>query len=196
MRTARYGGNVGDPGLFGFVGKALGAVSGILPGPLSPIARAVGGVLSPRSISDARQQSAQPRTNPVLLAGGSGVSVGPGGVTIGRWNPPPIPGLSPGGMQGGPLTGQAAANPKPCIAGRHYNKSGYWTKRYGYVAPGTVCVKNRKRNPLNPRALSRSMARIASAQKAVACLGLFQVGPKRQSKPKPFGKRKCKTGCK
>lgn len=53
--------------------------------------------------------------------------------------------------------------------GTHLNRNGYYT-RAGYVAPGTRCVKNRRMNPLNPRAVSRAMRRLGSFSRAARCI--------------------------
>lgn len=209
MRQARYA--VGDPGLFGFIGKALGAVGSIVPGPIGAITKLVGGALAPKPISVAKAsvgmsalpggvltRTAQPGN--ALLAGTlqtnpfSGVKLGP--IQIGTSKPGV--GLAPTG-QGvtGPLVGTPSST--PCTSGYHFNKSRYYSTRYGVVEKGTVCVKNRRRNPLNPRALSRAMSRVKSAQKAVRCLQLF-AGPAARASAKGgkigrSGKGKCRGGC-
>lgn len=71
-----------------------------------------------------------------------------------------------------------AAGPTVCgsngkMQRTHLNRSGYFTKA-GYVAPGTKCVANRRRNPLNPRALSRAMSRVHGAQKAIKALVRYE----------------------
>lgn len=66
-----------------------------------------------------------------------------------------------------------------CPVGYHWNRTAYYTKQ-GHVAKGTKCVKNRRKNPLNPRALSRSMSRIHSAKKAAHFLDRIQIGPRRR----------------
>lgn len=208
MRQARYSA-VGDPGLFGFIGKALGTVAkiggAIVPGIGGTVLKTVGNVLVPtKSVSMAKATAAQslpvlrssntqpyfaglPSSPPVLKAG-SGVSIGPGGVQIGSYAPqlPAQSGTS------GALVGSGAGT--PCTAGYHYNKTAYYTKRYGVVEKGSVCVKNRRRNPLNPRALSRAMSRVKSAQKAVKCLQLF-AGPAARASSKGGGKVKRRAGC-
>lgn len=66
-----------------------------------------------------------------------------------------------------------------CPAGYHPNKSAYYRKTPGgsivYHPKGSVCVRNRRRNPLNPRALSRSMSRVAGATKAIRKLISFET---------------------
>jgi len=49
-----------------------------------------------------------------------------------------------------------------CPSGFHPNKSTYWTQSEGTVMEGTKCVRNRRRNPLNPRAARRSMSRLVA----------------------------------
>lgn len=45
-----------------------------------------------------------------------------------------------------------------CPSGFHMNKGTYWTKQ-GVVMKGTRCVKNRRMNPTNARALGRAIRR-------------------------------------
>ena len=71
--------------------------------------------------------------------------------------------ILPGGKTGYQV--QAGANgaggpPK----GMRLNKSGYFLKDGTYIAPGTKYVKIRRRNSMNPRALSRAMARVEGAK--------------------------------
>ena len=86
---------------------------------------------------------------------------------------------------GGPMVGTQTtySSPKPsggaCPVGYHFNRTTYYTSK-GKVEKGTRCVKNRRRNPLNPRALSRSMSRITSAKRAAHFLDRIQIGPKRK----------------
>jgi hypothetical protein len=182
----------GDPGFFSFIGKALGAVSTVLPGPLGVIGKTVGGALAGKPISTAKQTAmlpALPGTAPFAPTG-SGVSVGPGGIQIGTWGKPPALAPAPGGAITGPVVGTPST--VPCTSGYHHNKTTYYTKKYGVIYKGTVCVRNRRRNPLNPRALSRAMSRVASAQKAVRCLGLFAGAPARASAKRIGRKSRCR----
>lgn len=181
----------GDPGLFGFVGKAIGSIANIagsvIPGPLGGVAKAVGSVLAPRPTTNRPSiLVSQPIPGSVMTAGaippltampGSGVSIGgPKGIQIGTFA---APGTSlPSPVSSGPLVGTQGA--APCTAkGYHHNKTGYFTKKYGYIEKGTICVKNRRRNPLNPRALSRAMARLESAKKATRCLARYSIREKK-----------------
>ena len=77
----------------------------------------------------------------------------------------PAPGL-PGAREdvvGRPIGG--------CPSGYHLNKGTYWTLQ-GVVYPGTRCVKNRRMNPLNPRALRRAIRREGSFEHFALHLGM------------------------
>lgn len=78
-----------------------------------------------------------------------------------------------------------------CQSGYHPNKSDYYARSPAgtviFVPKGARCVKNRKRNPLNPRALSRSMARITSAKAASSVLSRITI---RSKCPTPSKKKK------
>ena len=95
-------------------------------------------------------------------------------LSIRRGSPPPIgptfagpgaPGIKrqaqaffPGGATG--FEGLKLA----CQAGHHPNKSSYFLLDGGFVEKGTRCVKNRRRNPMNPRALDRAISRVDSGK--------------------------------
>jgi hypothetical protein len=177
----------GDPGLFSFVGKALGGianvVSKVVPGPIGAIAGLAGKVLSPaarpvastgKPLNPSINISTMGSAMPVLqMAQPQQQGNQYGLVNINR---PQLP-MGPGNTTQGGFGGQQSTG-APCERGYHRNKSGYYSKRYGWVEAGSVCVKNRKRNPLNPRALSRSMARLSSAKKAAKFLGAVSIREK------------------
>jgi len=177
----------GDPGLFGFLGKAIGSVAkfagSVLPGPVGTIAKLVGNTLVPAKPISVASVGSMPGIGPVLRGGGINLPMIPGrSIPVGAAAPYPglvPPSIFPQQQPGGP----DFSSPRPGVgcdqAGYHRNRTGYFTKRYGWVEKGSVCVKNRKRNPLNPRALSRSLARLTSAKKAVRCLADFTVRPKK-----------------
>lgn len=159
----------GDPGLFSFVGKAVKGVTHALGSGLRAVTRVANVVANPvGAITHAAQSvlggphgkalvGVSSRANGLILPGSGGISLG-GGLKVGGGQGVQIGGgLSIGG--GGAVS--------PGTAGYHLNKTGYFLKDGSYVAPGTKMVKNRRRNPLNPRALSRSMYRLAGFQKAV-----------------------------
>lgn len=71
--------------------------------------------------------------------------------------------------------------------GFHPNKHGYFLSSIAtWIQPGTVWVPNRRRNPLNPRALHKSMARLISAKHAVKKLGLLDVPRRHHSRQRKY----------
>lgn len=160
----------GDPGLFSFLGKAVKGIAGVVGGiakkviGASPLGRAVGvltgGIAGGKVPGTAM---ALPGGVPVLRQGG-GFQVG-GGLSLGGGRGLQIGGgLSAGGSPGAPAMMQNSDG--SCTRG-HLNKSRYYSAgRGGVVEPGTVCVTNRRLNPLNPRALSKSMRRLTGFVKA------------------------------
>jgi len=68
---------------------------------------------------------------------------------------------------------------KPCpVSGYHWNKSGYFLQSGEYVAPGTKMVKNRRRNPANPRATSNAITRIKGAKRYASALSSITIRKK------------------
>jgi len=69
-----------------------------------------------------------------------------------------------------------------CPSGFHPNKADYYAKSptgvVSFIPKGFRCVKNRRRNPLNPRALSRSMGRITAAKNASSALSRITIRKK------------------
>jgi hypothetical protein len=71
----------------------------------------------------------------------------------------------------------------PPGAGYHLNKSDYYVSSNPdvegspgiFVGKGTVWVKNRRRNPFNPRAIDRAIGRVSSAKRATARLGRITI---------------------
>jgi len=58
------------------------------------------------------------------------------------------------------LAGKATGWP-----GYHWNKSSYFLMSGEYVPAGTRAVRNRRRNPCNPRAVSRALGRVKAAKR-------------------------------
>ncbi len=86
-----------------------------------------------------------------------------------------------GGGGGGGCPPRGTAAPRIlCAPGCHANKADYFLKGGTFVAAGTRCVTNRRRNPLNPRALDRAAGRLRSAQKAVRFLQAAKIPKKRR----------------
>lgn len=61
-----------------------------------------------------------------------------------------------------------------CPKGYHSNKSDYYTQE-GFVPKGSRCVKDRRRNSLNPAALTRAVGRVKSAKTANKILGRITI---------------------
>jgi len=74
----------------------------------------------------------------------------------------------------GPTQGVQPVGGRP-PAGYHWNRQGYFTKSQGWIPEGTKLVKNRRRNPLNPKAASRAIARLDSAKNAVKTLNRVTI---------------------
>lgn len=143
----------GDPGLFGsLLGAAKGFVTG---GPVGAVSGAVSGW----------RGGSRPAASQLQMPQMPGVR--------------PVPGfrggmqrLIPGGATGYEPTGQP---PK----GMRLNKTGYFLKDGTYVPPGTKYVKIRRRNPLNPKALSRAISRIESGKNAASKLSRITIRKKK-----------------
>lgn len=187
-------GNVasGDPGLFGgIIGAIRGGVSSLISGG-NPIAGAISGGV--RGFKGAPTPEPVP---PVLTAGRvPAMPRSTRGLPVRRAVPvAPVPGVGgmaqrflPGGRTGyqvelPPPTTNGA--PKASMRGYRLNKTGYYLKDGTYVAPGTKWVKIRRRNSMNPRALSRAIARVDGAKAIQAKLA--QIGTKKYT---PSGKRR------
>lgn len=137
--TGGYGGQAGDPGLLSFIGKAVKSVWKIA----KPIlGAAVGGPVGG------------------LITGGvAGVAVGKALVPAGAAMPAPpsMPGIGMiqpvvAGVVQGAMAGRAMGG--MCPSGYHPAKDG-----------SGRCVRNRRMNVANPRALRRSMRRVKGFEK-------------------------------
>lgn len=130
--TGDYYGGAGDPGLFSFVGKALKTVGGFVPG-VGGILKTVGGILDRPS----RPAAPAYQRGPLQLIPSTGSFFGslPSRLrTAGQ-------AMIPGGVEPG----------AGCPAGYHLDKQ-----------TQSKCVKNRRMNPGNARALRRSIRREAA----------------------------------
>ena len=163
---------MGDPGCFGDLwGGIKGAVGGFVTGgPLGAIGGAIKGAIGERE----SVQSATPRLPPMIGISGNAPILMNGDLTRGfgvQQVPKPGPrAFLERGFAGGE-TGYYDQDPtyragKASQTGYHWNKSGYFLKSGEWVPAGSRQVKNRRRNPLNPRALDRSISRITSAKRA------------------------------
>lgn len=182
----RMGGRVqpgmyrGDPGLFSWVGKAVRTVTGavsqlgipVISGVAGTVNRVLGGGMMPVPVSTAQALPGGVPSLPVLAPRGVGISVGgPGGVQIGSF-----PQFAPEAPMQAVQTPQGTALVPCATKGTHLNRSAYvrtgpaHARNLQLIEKGTVCVRNRRMNPLNPNALSRSLRRIVSAKRATAWL--------------------------
>ncbi len=156
----------GDPGLFstlgGLAAKGIGFAQqmGVLPGG----GPGGGPMIQPPRIG----MDINP---PMFGMPGTGLTATlPGGLELGMGigEIPEAVGLLTPGPNG---AGQGNVAP----GGWHWNKAGYFLKSGQFVPKGTKLVKNRRRNPLNPRALDRAMWRITSAKGAASKLGRITI---------------------
>lgn len=81
------------------------------------------------------------------------------------------------GMNGMAMNGMMAG--RPAVSGYHWNKSGYFLMSGEYVAPGTKMVKNRRRNPANPRATSNAITRLKGAKRYAQSLSSISIRKKK-----------------
>lgn len=184
-RIQASGAAQGDPGLLGAIGGALkGAVTGFIGGgPVGAITGAVSGGISGFSDDDEPAPAPRPLVPTIAAPAPRPPSAFPvpqlptptlpGAGAIAPPAPAPTPVMAPGtngrraGFKpGGKFAMTPAGTIFPCPAGTRSNKSGYHLKSGAFIAPGTRCVKIRRRNPLNPRALDRAISRLESAKKA------------------------------
>lgn len=166
----------GDPGLFGDIVKGIGKVVGgaakvagralVGAARATPLGQVVSGALS------AVPRIGAPSSRALGTTGGMNLMM----------PQPPAPGgfnfTDPGMVEVGTV---AAGSPGTSLAscgmpGYHLNRKGYWKNTNpalpgaSWQEPGTVCVKNRRMNPFNPRAASRAMSRLAGLSKAMKVL--------------------------
>lgn len=151
--------NRGDPFIGGLIKKGIGAIVGASPiGQLARVGVSAynalkGGKSRQRQMVYQRAATRAPRGT----AGGSfaGLSAGgPGGL---RFGVEQYRTASQGVRTTGTIPQLGGGG--ECPAGYHKNKSGYFTKSGGYVAPGSKCVKNRRMNVGNSKALRKGIRR-------------------------------------
>lgn len=180
QRIQASGAAQGDPGLLGAIGGAIkGGVTGFLAGgPAGALTGAViGGVKGafdddepapirpPPTIAPVTPGFQVPQL-PVPMLPGAGAIAAPTPVVQAPVMAPGTNGRLMGFRPGGRFAMTPAGTIFPCPAGTRSNKSGYHIKSGAFIAPGSRCVKIRRRNPLNPRALDRAISRLESAKKA------------------------------
>jgi len=163
-------GDKGQQGDFLGIGKLMKTFGGFVPviGPgIVAAGNAVSKINTKKMLSRPGVGKFSPTfTQPVSQAGffgGGGPSL-PGGVD------PNSGGIAQAfGNAGGPSSGAGTQ-------GYHLNKTGYWRNLNPlvpgatWIAPRTRWVKNRTRNPFNPRAASRGMSRLSSLSHGMKAL--------------------------
>ncbi len=127
----------GDPGFFSFLGKiakgVAGAVGGVIRGgPLGAIPGAIGAFTT--------TQQVPPLVRPL---------------------PIPAPGFSGFAARALPFGDPGVICPPSggCPSGFRPNKSAYFLKDGTFVAPGSRCVRSRRINPANGKAVRRAIRR-------------------------------------
>ncbi len=175
-------GYAGDPGLFGSIfgglKKGFGLAAKFIPG----------GAAVQTGISLIRQRFA--RRNPRQIGtrrGRAELNIQMAQMT----GPQTVPVLGPSTIRErlqniipGGATGLTVQIPGEAIGARvpqgyHLNKTGYWRGAGGmnpeYIPKESIFVKNRKRNPLNPRAWDRAFGRLKSAQNFKRKMGRITI---------------------
>lgn len=148
----------------GIVGFASGGIGGALAGIGTSLLGSGGATATSR-----------PSVPTIFGGGGGGINMpfpvsGPGGQ--------PLPGYNPQGTGGS------------CPRGYHLNKHALAAShKHGAVGARSICVRNRHINPMNPRAISRSLRRIKRAGKIVRRLHAF-APVRHQQRRLPPGRRR------
>lgn len=147
-------GYAGDPGFLSSLWKGIKKVAAFIPGPIGAIARVAGavgaGVAGVKLLEPPPSQF--PMVRPSSFPGqGFGPGAGARGPAMPRFVPP---GTGAGGRATGPTRGSVAMVDGCCPQGYHPEKSGR-----GY------CVRNRRMNVGNARALRRGMRRVQGFEK-------------------------------
>lgn len=168
----------GDPGLFGSIGNffkgAAGLATGVVGGLnipfVSGISRGIQSIIgNKRQLPKGRQLGGMaflPRQGtfpPLPMQPFAEPSRFKRGVQQ----------ILPGGK-----TGLEVAPGMGAPAGYHVNKSSYFLQSGEFIPAGTRWVKNRKRNPLNPRAWDRALSRLESANNFKKRLARVTIRPR------------------
>jgi len=139
-------------------GGLFGQIGGLFKRGLTSVGRKIVGALT-----GATQGPRTPGGVPFPGGGGIVQQVPRGGFQVPPELVVPVPGIGgaiqrflPGGQTGLQVQTSGVGSPK----GFHLNKSSYFLKNGTFIEKGTVFVKNRRRNPLNPRALRNAIGRV------------------------------------
>lgn len=195
--AARYGGPMmysrgragQQGGIFGDIVGVLGKAASFIP-VVGPVLGAGLGAASSalNKTKSGVTAGIQPQTNVANFAPtGPGMGAFPGMPTL-----MPTPNYAPENVPVSTSSGPGTAVARCAPSGYHLNKSGYWANEShllpgaSWVAPGTKMVRNRKRNPYNPKAASRAMSRLAALSAGMKSLErqLTKLAPKRRAAPR------------
>lgn len=154
----------GDPGFFGDIFKT---VTGFISDPIGTVVdvatKFIGGSdPPPKPIAVSVAQA----TQPILVQDKFPGELGPFDLDIFGAGQPGAS-LSFGAGRNGARA--VAANGK-CESGFHLNRSEYVLKNGTRILKGTVCVKDRRMNPLNPKAADKAIRRVGRAKAATESL--------------------------
>ena len=180
MRNPGVARPMGDPGLFGFIGDAFKTATSFVRDPVGTVTGFIGGLLD----------GDEPVSVPVSVATNNGTIITRSGFQQQPTNGINFPFQEPAGVGvdifGNRLSfgenGNGNGNgPRPqvvegkCISGWHVNKSSYFLRSGRFIRQGTVCVRNRRRNDMNNRAISNSIKRLTGAKKASKAIGRVTI---------------------
>lgn len=148
----------GDPGLFGALKRGLGFAARTALGMtgFGGAAAAVQGAVD-RTRTDMGPRR-PPQAPPMRPMGPTQQVMVPRPGVVGA-----VQRFMPGGFTGTMV--QEVAQNGACPSGHRPNKSNYFLSDGTFVPKGSRCVKRRQRNPTNPRAMSRAIARIDSGKR-------------------------------
>jgi len=182
-------GYAGDPGLFGSIfggiKKGFSLASRFMPGG-GAVSTAIG--LGRSALARFRGRGARPSARQIgTRRGRQEMMILPSAPFQGPIPVEPVRGIKgalerliPGGATGLQVPGTAIGARVP--QGYHLNKSSYWRGAGGmnpeYIPKESIFVKNRKRNPLNPRAWDRAFGRLNSAQNFKKKMGRITIREK------------------
>jgi len=176
-RPMGRGAYMGDPGIFGDIWGGLKKVAGVGLGVVSklgiPVVSGVSGMagrflagraaIPGASTQPIYQMPAAMPPAPLAL---------PGAIPIGARG---MAGALPPQLLSPPITAEL---PMGTAGGYHLNKSSYFLMDGTFIQRGTKWVKNRRRNPGNMRALSRSLSRVKSAKRMTKALSQITIRKK------------------
>lgn len=156
-QTRGIGPGVGDPGLFGSILSGITGIVSKVPGPIGWAAGAVSRLTASRRSQAPMQRPPSPLPLSLQRFGPPMPQEPASGVVaqLQRWVP-------------GGESGMVDAPPIGAPSGYHVNKTAYFLKDGTFIPEGSRWVKNRHRNPLNPRAASKAIGRIESLKRATA----------------------------